>query len=161
MERRIRWVAIAALAVALLSLTANVYLLWQLRHPERWAGPLLTRVIRDVAAEDATVRYQVRLPAGTPVRLDIPVNERFLVRVDTQIAIDTRVRLPIRSPLGNYSVSVPVRSNIPLRTSIPLEVHDTFRLRTQTQDEIVLPLEVRIRDLPLDALVRSLNPQPP
>jgi hypothetical protein len=161
MERRIVWIALAALAVALLSLTANVYLLWQLKQPERWAGPLLTRVLRDVAAEDPTVRYRVRLPAGTPVRLDIPINERFSVRVDTQLFIDTRVRLPIRSPLGNYSVSVPVRSDIPLKASIPLEVRDTFRLRTQTQDEIVLPLEVRVRDLPLDALIRSLKTPPP
>ncbi len=153
-----RFVAVAALAVALLSLAANVYLLRQLRSPERWVTPLLARYGEQLAADDARISYEVRLPAGTPLQLDIPVNERFVVRVDTMIPIDTRATLPIRSPLGNYNVSVPVQANVPLRGALPLDIRHTFRLRTQTTHEIVIPLEIRVRDLPLESLLRGTEP---
>ncbi|CAN5894114.1 hypothetical protein BH23GEM7_BH23GEM7_17670 [soil metagenome] len=155
---RTRIMAAAALAVALLSLAGNFYLLRQLQRPERWARPALQRLAEQITAEDARIRYEVRLPPGTPLQLDIPVNERFVVQVDTMIPIDTNVRLPIRSPLGNYSVNVPVQANVPLRGALPLQIRHTFQLRTQTSSEIVIPLEIRLRDLPLDSLLRGWEP---
>lgn len=143
-----------ALLVALASLALNVYLLAQLRRPERWALPAFERTLRELAGSDATLRYRIRLPAGTPIRLDIPVNERFGVRVDTTIPIATQAVLPVRSPLGRYDVRVPVRARVPLRATLPLHIRHTFRLRTRTRDEIVVPLEFRLADLPLDALLR-------
>ena len=59
---------------------------------------------------------------------------------------------------GNRNVRVPVKANIPIRTNLPIHLRDTFRLRTRTEAEIVVPLEIPIRDLPLDALQASLKP---
>lgn len=159
MHRALRspWLGAAAAALALLSLALNLYLLSSFRSPERWAAPLVQRVLRQLADDDARLRYEVRLPAGTPLRLDIPVNERFAIGIDTVIPIRTTILLPIRSPLGNHTVRVPVRANVPLRTRVPLRVHHTFRLRTATRQEIVIPLEIGIRDLPLDDLERALG----
>lgn len=153
-----RWIAPAALAAALASLLLNVVLWRQLREPERTAGPALERVLRRMAAEDVRLRYEVRLPAGTPVHLDVPVDEQWRVRVNTRLPIDTRVQLPVRTPVGSWDVAVPVRADVPIRTDLPVRVRDTFRLRARTQAEIVAPMEVRVRDLPLDALHRALNP---
>ena len=150
---RSSWLARAALAVALFSLVLNGWLLWQLRHPERWAVPALQRTVRSLAARDVSFRYEVRLPAGTPLSLDLPLNERFTVRVDTVIPIDTRVRVPLRSPLGSYTVRVPFQANIPIRATIPLDIRHTFRLRTRTTEEIVIPLQIRTRDLPVDGVL--------
>lgn len=150
--------ASAALGVALLSLALNGYLLLQLRNPQRSIAPLVARSLQRLAAQDATLRYQVRIPPGTPLRFDIPVRERLQIRLNTELPIDTRIRLPIRSPLGTYNVSVPVQTTIPIRTTVPLQIRHTFRLRTQTQDELVVPLELRARDLPVDAILQSLRP---
>lgn len=154
-----RWLAPGALVLAGVSLALNLYLFGVLRHPERWAAPLLVRALGELEAEDARVRYEVRLPAGTPISLDIPVDERFTVTVDTVLPIDTRVRVPIETPFGRRSVVVPLRADVPVRAQLPLQIHHTFALRTTTGAEIVIPLELKIRDLPLDALRRSLAPE--
>lgn len=152
-----RWVAPAALGVAALSLLLNGLFLWGLREPQRWLAPVLLRTLDRMEAEDTRLRYQLRVPAGTPLRADIPIDERLSVRVDTELPIRTRIQLPIRSPFGNYTVSVPVRADVPIRTELPVRIRHTLRLRTATQDEIVLPLEIRVRDLPLDLLRESLS----
>jgi hypothetical protein len=153
-----RWIAPAALAVALASLAVNAVLWERLQSPERVAGPAVERVLRRLAAEDARLRYEVRLPAGTPVHLDVPVDEQWRVKVNTTLPIDTRIRLPVRTPVGSWDVAVPVKADVPIRADLPVRVRDTFRLRARTQAEIVAPIEVRVRDLPLDALHRALNP---
>jgi hypothetical protein len=155
---RARWLAPAALAAALLSLALSGVLLYLLMHPERLLTPALDRVLTRLEAQDATLKYTVRIPAGTPVHFDIPVDERYEVRLNTTLPINTTVNLPIETPFGRRNVSVPVRANIPLRTNVPIHLRDTFRLRTQTQAEIVVPLEIPIRDLPLDELRQSLKP---
>lgn len=155
---RARRLAPAALAVALLSLALNGVLLWSLRNPERMLAPALGRVIERLKEQDGSIRYTVRIPAGTPVHFDVPINQRYDVRVNTTLPINTTFTLPVNTPFGNRSVRVPVRADIPIRTSLPVHLRDTFRLRTQTEAEIVVPLEIPIRDLPLDALQASLKP---
>ncbi len=156
-ERR-GWLAPAALAAGLLSLALNGVLLYLVANPERLLAPMLDRVLGRLQAQDATLRYQVRIPAGTPVHFDIPVDERYEVRLNTTLPINTTLNLPVNTPFGSRNVQVPVRTNIPLRTTVPIHLRDTFRLRTQTQGEIVVPLEIPVRDLPLDALRQSLDP---
>ncbi|CAN5258278.1 hypothetical protein BH24GEM2_BH24GEM2_02060 [soil metagenome] len=152
------WIARAALGTAVLSLALNAYLLAQVRHPERLAAPAVMRMFERLAAEDARVRYQVKVPAGTPLRFDIPLDERLNVKLNTQLPIDTRVQVPVRSPVGSYTLNIPIKTTIPIRTEVPLHIRHTLQLRTNTQMELVAPLEIRIRDLPLDALRRSLEP---
>ena len=157
-SHRARWLAAAALAVALLSLALNGVLLYQLRRPERLLGPALERVLTRLEAQDVILRYNVRIPARTPLHFDIPIDERYQVRLNTTLPIDTQITLPVSTPFGNRTVTVPVKANIPIRTNMPLHLRDTFRLRTQTQGEIVVPLEIPISDLPLDALRQAVNP---
>jgi hypothetical protein len=156
-DRR-RWLAPAALAAALLSLGLNGVLLFLLGRPERLVSPMLDRALTRLEAQDATLKYQVRIPAGTPVHFDVPVDERYEVRLNTSLPINTVLTLPINTPFGSRTVQVPIRTTIPIRQNVPIHLRDTFRLRTQTQAEIVVPLEIPIRDLPLDALRESLKP---
>ena len=157
-SKRAGWLAPAALAVALLSLALNGVLLYQLRSPERLLGPAIGRVLTRLEAQDGVIRYQVRIPARTPLHFDIPIDERYQVRLNTTLPIDTNITLPVNTPFGSRTVNVPVKANIPIRTNIPIHLRDTFRLRTQTQGEIVVPLEIPISDLPLDALRQAVNP---
>lgn len=158
---RARWLAPAALAVALLSLALNGVLFLALRNPERLLAPALGRVIERLKTQDATLKYTVRIPVGTPVHFDVPIDQRYLVRVNTTLPINTTFNLPVNTPFGDRNVPVPVRANIPIRTNMPVHLRDTFRLRTRTEAEIVVPLEIPIRDLPLDALQASLKPSDP
>jgi hypothetical protein len=155
---RAPWIAPAALVVALLSLALNGALLWRLRSPERIAAPAVARVLDRLGKSEGKIRYTVKIPAGTPLHFDIPIDQTYNVKLNTTLPINTSVRVPLRSPLGNHTVNLPVRANVPIRTDMPFRLRDTFRVRTQTQTEYVIPLEIRLRDLPLDELRGSLEP---
>lgn len=148
----------AALALALLSLVLNGYLLWLLRNPARLAAPALGRALERLSSDTGSIRYTVRVPVGTPLSFDVPVNQRYRVRIDTRLPIDTRVTLPIRSPLGRYDVSVPLKTQLPIRLDLPVRIQDTFRLRTATRAEMRIPVETRLRDLPWGAVRHALAP---
>ncbi|HVG43703.1 MAG TPA: hypothetical protein VM890_03205 [Longimicrobium sp.] len=152
------WIAPLALLLAAVSLGANGVLLWKLRHPERLMAPAVERVAAGLATSNAAIKYTVRIPAGTPVSFDVPIDQRYVIKLRTSLPINTDVRMPFNTPFGNRVVSVPVRTTIPLRQDIPVHLVDTFHLRTQTNAEYVVPLEIKLKDLPLDALRRSLNP---
>lgn len=151
-------VALAAVVLAVVAMATSAYLLVRLRGAEERAVRMAATALDRLVEEDARLRYQIRLPAGTPIRLDIPVDERLRVNLNTQLPIDTRVQVPFRSPLGTHQVVIPIKTMVPIRTEVPLRIRHTFRLRTQTEDPLVIPLELRVRDLPLDALRESLQP---
>jgi hypothetical protein len=148
----------AALAIALVSLALNGVLLRRLQHPERTLAPALDRVAERLKQSDAAIRYTVRIPAGTPVSFDIPIDQRYTVNLRTTLPINTDVRVPFNTPLGNRVITIPVRTTIPLRQDIPVHLVDTFHLRTQTNAEYVVPLEIKLKDLPMDALGKALAP---
>jgi hypothetical protein len=135
------WLAGLALFAALLSLLLNLHLLAKLREAERAVAPLLP-LIESLADSDGPLRPEIRIPSGTPIDLDIPIDERVTIRVDTLLSIDARVVLPLRSPLGNYDVPVPVRGTLPLRGDVPVHLRHTFQLRTRTNAPILIPLEI-------------------
>ena len=152
------WIAPAALGVALASLALNGVLLWKLRQPERLMAPAVERIAAGLAKSNESIKYTVRIPAGTPVSFDVPIDQRYIIKLRTSLPINTDVRVPFNTPFGDRVISIPVRSNVPLRQDIPVHLVDTFHLRTRTNTEFVVPLEIRLKDLPLDALRASLNP---
>lgn len=145
--RAARAIGPAALVLALASLGLNLYLLGQLRAPERWAVPALERALAPLAGADGVITHTVRIPAGTPLSLDIPVDERFAIAVDTVLPINTTVRVPIDTPFGRRAVTIPIRASVPLRSTLPLHVRHTFRLRTRTSRDIDIPIRIRVGDL--------------
>jgi hypothetical protein len=99
----------------------------------------------------------VRIPAGTPIRLSVPIDERVHVRIDTVVPIRTRAVLPLRSPLGNYDIRVPVHADVPVNLWAPIHIRHTVRIQAQTPEELIFPIEFRVQDLPLDSLLRMLE----
>jgi hypothetical protein len=150
------WIAPLALLLAAVSLGMNAVLLHRLKRPERLVAPALDRVAARLASSNAAIKYTVRIPAGTPVTFDVPIDQRYIIKLRTSLPINTDVRVPFNTPFGNRVISIPVRSNVPLRQDIPVHLMDTFHLRTRTNAEYVVPLEIRLKDLPLDALRQSL-----
>jgi hypothetical protein len=152
------WIAPVALLLAAVSLGANGVLLWKLRRPEALVGPALDRVAAGLSRSDAAVKYTVRIPAGTAVSFDVPIDQRYVVKLRATLPIHTDVRVPLNTPFGNRVITVPVRSTVPIRQDLPVHLVDTFHLRTRTNAEYVVPLEIKLKDLPLDALRQSLKP---
>ncbi|HSU14656.1 hypothetical protein [Longimicrobium sp.] len=148
----------AALAIALVSLAINGVLLHRLSRPERTLAPALDRVAERLRNSDAAIKYTVRIPAGTPVSFDIPIDQRYVINLRTSLPINTDVRVPFNTPFGNRVVTIPVHASVPLRQDIPVHLVDTFHLRTQTGAEYVVPLEIKLKDLPMDALRHALAP---
>lgn len=140
-------VALAALGVALLSLLLNLYLINRVRHPEQFVAPIVADLTRDLIDEEGIINYEVSIPAGTPIAIDLPIDERFSVAVDTVIPLNTTVRVPIHGPLGVANVRVPIRTDIPLRATLPLHIQHRFQLRTATSETITVPIQIRVGEL--------------
>lgn len=149
-------VAWLALALAVASLALNLLLVAQLRRAEARAAAAVSR-IQAVAGADTRLRFPVRVPAGTAIRFDAPVDERLVVAIDTVLPVRTRAVLPLRSPLGNYDIRVPVRADVPVRLRLPLHIRHTVNVDARTSGEIVIPLELRLADLPVDSLLRLFS----
>src|SRR5690606_16591641 len=107
------WLAPAALVLAAVSLCSNLLLVHRRRNPEAVVAPIVARLTQGLVDPDGVIRHEVTLPAGTPLSLDIPVNERFSVAVDTVIPLNTTIEVPIRGPLGVARVPIPIRADIP------------------------------------------------
>jgi len=152
------WIAPLALLLAAASLGANGVLLYRLRRPERMLAPALDRVAANLQHSSASIQYTVRIPAGTPVSFDVPIDQSYTIKLRTQLPINTTVRVPVSTPFGNRQITIPVRTNIPIRQDLPVRLIDTFHLRTRTNAEYVVPLEIKLKDLPMDALRQSLQP---
>lgn len=152
------WIAPVALLLAAASLGLNTWLLLRLRDPARLAGPAVTRALDRLSRSDAVIRYRVRIPAGTPLHFDVPIDQTYRLRLNARLPIDTRVQVPFESPFGRHTVTLPIRTTVPIRTDLPVRLRDTFRLRTRTRTEYVIPLELPVRDLPLDAVRDALDP---
>jgi hypothetical protein len=153
-----RGVAFFALGVALAACLLNIYLLIEIRRAEHRAESVLARAA-DLADGGAPIRVPIRIPAGIPIRAEVPLDERVLVRLDTVLPVRTRAVLPLRSPLGNYDIRVPVHADVPIRMNLPVHIRHTVRIDARTHEEIVVPLEFRLQDLPLDSLRRELSRQ--
>lgn len=141
MKDRTGQVAAFALALALVSLAINAVLVIRLREAQATLEPLLPAV-EGLIDSTGVVRTSVRIPAGTPINLDVPVDERVSVRVDTVLPLNTTIQVPLRSPLGNYRIPVPIRANVPIRATIPIRLRHTFQLRTRTPENLDVPIEV-------------------
>lgn len=139
--------ALIALGVALLSLGLNFYLIHQLRNPEQLVAPIVADLTRDLIDEDGVINYEVSIPAGTPIAIDLPIDERFNVSVDTVIPLNTTVRVPIHGPLGVANVRVPIRTDIPLHATLPLHIRHQFQLRTATSETITVPIRIQVAEL--------------
>lgn len=140
-------IAVAALTLAALSLALNLFLLYQLRNPERLVGPIVEDLTGDLVDENGVIRYDVNIPAGTPLELDLPIDERFSVGVDTVFPLNTTIHVPIQGPLGVARIPIPIRANVPLRTRLPLHIQHTFQLRTATTRPISIPIRLRLEEL--------------
>lgn len=140
--RRGSWIAPLALVAAIASLALNLYLIDKVRDAERALAPFRP-LLEQIVSEGGTVSSEVRIPAGTPLNLDIPIDERVVIRIDTIIPLDTRIVVPIRSPVGDYNVPVPIRGSIPVRTNLPVRFTHDFQLRIQTPEDIVIPVELQ------------------
>jgi hypothetical protein len=145
-----------AIVVALASLAINLFLVLRLRQVEARAAQAVAR-FQTIAGDDTRLRFPVRIPAGSPIRFDAPIDERVVISIDTVLPIRTRAVLPLRSPLGNYDIRVPVVADVPLRLRTPLHIRHTVRIDARTSGEIVIPLELRLADLPVDSLLRLLS----
>ena len=136
-----------AFALAAISILLNLFLLYRLSRPEELIAPIVHDLTRGMVDENGMLSYDVNIPRGTALALDLPIDERFSVAVDTVIPLNTTVRVPIRGPLGVARVAVPIRADIPLRTRLPLHIRHTFRLRTETTQPITIPIRLRLDDL--------------
>ncbi|MHB0875009.1 MAG: hypothetical protein ACYC5O_03070 [Anaerolineae bacterium] len=89
---------------------------------------------------------------------DIPVQQDFDFPVNTTIAFNTTVRVPVDlGALGTIYVNVPIDTSVPVNTTVPVHVDQTIHVDTDIPIEMVVPIRMSPDEPPLKDLLDEVR----
>ena len=104
-----------------------------------------------------TISFTLPVRQEVPISAQVPVNQQLTVPISTSIFIDTSVQVPINTPLGNTSISVPVRGNFPVRVDVPVTIDTNLEVKTSVDLDLQLPINIPMSDTPFAGLLADLE----
>lgn len=161
--------------LVLVSLSLNLYLIWQLQRLEQQAknaarawGPVvqetLAQTITDLQTfQEATIEFNVAVNEDFPVEADIPFNETIEIPVQLSVPIKQEINTTILlDPLGTgqgfpVDVTVPVDIEIPIDTSIPVSIDRTIPISTTVPLNLDVPIALNLGDTELAGYIGRLQ----
>jgi hypothetical protein len=109
-----------------------------------------------MALRDSGVRFTAPVSQTAPIEAQVPIRQRFDVPVDTVVTIDDSVTVPIETPFGSTSFSLPVRANIPIRVTVPVTIEETVDIATTVAVQVDVPIELTIAQTSVQAQLDAL-----
>ncbi len=144
--------------VALLSLAIGISLVVILATARgRAADGLRVAAEAAHALRGASIDYVVPVREALPVSLTVPISATILVPINTTLPVDTEFKLTLRTPLGDYPVSVPVQSAVPVNmtTSVPISL--SVPISSSIPVALDLPVRISLADTPIAASLQELE----
>ncbi|MEM7342892.1 MAG: hypothetical protein AAF485_01500 [Chloroflexota bacterium] len=103
-----------------------------------------------------TVVYYVALDQAIPVQASVPFQREMDIPVDTVIPIDQTFTLPLQTPAGEITVTLPLQANFPVNVMVPLSLDEQVDLDTNIHLKTTIPVNIEIGKTPLaDYLTQS------
>jgi hypothetical protein len=134
---------------------ATIFTLWQARSAARAQALTFADEVR--AAGESVVTLDVPLNQPIPIAASVPIRKTLQVPIDTSIDIDTTFDVPLRTPLGNYTIPVPFRGQIPVKLTAPVTIDETVQISTTIQLDTRLAIDLPISDTPLAGYLERLR----
>ena len=124
----------------------------------------ITTLDRGLEAIDAmqqeTYTTSIRVQERIPVQANIPFHREMVthatvdVPVSQETSIEEDFEVPIDTPLGSWSFSVPVRAripvnlNIPVRAEVPVTISETIPVSTTVEIDATVPVAIKVDETP-------------
>jgi hypothetical protein len=158
------------LILVLLSLALNVFIVMSLASARQaivsgldTSLTALSGLEGETFATTVQVKQAVPVRASVPFKRDLTVPIRINVPISQRVAFNDTIQIPIRTFVGEYSVSVPISSsipiemNVPISTQVPIAISETMPISTAINLDMAIPVSIRLADTPLVTYLRDLR----
>jgi hypothetical protein len=138
------WLAI------IVSLAINAFLLNFLIQARQQVGQAAGSAAVAVGQlRTSSIDYPIEIQESLPVSLTVTYQEDIAVPISVTLPINTLVSVPLRTPVGNFPINVPVVANIPisLTTVVPLDV--AIPISMSIPIDVSFPIHVDLADTAL------------
>jgi hypothetical protein len=129
------------------------------RDAMRYALDQGLEALEDV--EDETFETTIHVQDSIPVDVTIPFRRDFNVPVHVDVPIshdlifEETFVVPIKTPLLDLTVDVPISTTIPvsltvpIHTDVPFTIEETFSFSTDVDIDLAIPVTIPVTDTPL------------
>ncbi len=177
-----RFIAPAALVIAILSLALNVFLLTRLNNARGSTLAVLDYTSQRLdSLADASIKQTVRVNQSFSVAGDMPFKQDFIVPfsmtipvkttvpINTVIPINTTVNVSVNTPLGPLNVPVPINTTVPVNLQVPVSMTMPVDLKvpvtfSQTVPysmtvpvDVQVPVEIQMRDVGIESVIKEVQ----
>jgi hypothetical protein len=106
---------------------------------------------------NSSIDYVVRMDQSLPVSLTVPFSTTIVVPINTTLPINTDFNLTLRTPLGDYPVTVPVQSSVPvnMQTSVPVRL--SVPISASVPVALSLPIRINLAQTTLGTSLEQLE----
>ncbi len=139
---------LASLAMSLLSLALNGFLIYRLLSVRQTAVSGLDAAI--AALDNLSgqgFQYDYHLAQTVPFKGDIPFKQEFDFPFEGNFPINTTVQVPIDLGIGApFKISVPINTTVPIKTAVPVRIDETFHIETEVPLDLTIPINIQPND---------------
>lgn len=138
--------------VALSSLALNVWLINILLGARRQTGEAAAAAAQGLSdLRAATIDYTVSINESIPININVPINHTVKVPIDTILPIDTQVTIPLNTPLGQFPITIPIKTTIPVKLETEVPINLTVPISAKVPVTLEVPIRIAIAKTPLEA----------
>jgi hypothetical protein len=105
----------------------------------------------------SSIDYVVRLDQSLPVSLTVPFSTTLVVPINTTFPINTDFKVTLRTPLGDYPVTVPVQSSVPVNMETSVPVRLSVPISTSVPVSLNVPIHISLAQTTLGTSLEQLE----
>jgi hypothetical protein len=79
------------------------------------------------------------------------------IPINTVIAIDQVLRVPLQTPAGELVLDVPVKTDFPINLVVPVDFNETIPIDTVVQLNATIPIEIDVAQTPLAGYLQQIK----
>jgi hypothetical protein len=106
---------------------------------------------------NSSIDYVVRLDQSLPVSLTVPFSTTIIVPINTTFPINTDFKLTLRTPLGDYPITVPVQSSVPVNMETSVPVRLSVPISATVPVALNVPIRINLAQTTLGASLEQLE----
>lgn len=142
--------------VALVSLGLNLYLVNMLLQARRQVGQAANMAAAAAGAlAESAIDYPVELHQVLPVSLTVAYRQTLVIPISVTLPISTVVSVPLKTPIGEFPIAVPVVTNIPVDLSPAVPLSLSLPISTTVPIDVSFPIHLELKSTALGASLAS------
>ena len=133
--------------LVVVSLGLNIYLFNTLLQAKRQLALAASSAATAVdQLRDTAIDYTVPISQTVPVSFTVAYRQTFTVPISVTLPIDTNVTVPLNTPLGNFPITVPVKTTVPINLNPQVPLSLTVPVSVSVPISLSVPIHLAVND---------------